>query len=368
MHGVLAEIRDSEPGRVAGWGIDHGSQMTGWVLLTGDATAGAAAQALAASNVDIEIRTGAVHTYARLLEAQEAFRGGAGVRIADRTGNGASSIPDYSDVISYTAVDMRANALEIGIDPALTREDGTQATDAELHAKTNEIKTDYTGRLDINFTVADGRGIAENAMFDAGRKLRTCTSGFAAQDNSTDDYGIITAGHCNNYQKMNQILLPHVRGGKSANADAQFHSIPGGDGHTVRSQYRKSSGVEEIHNDVARSGMMNDHVCHTGRSSDVSCGTVTRINFVPTNASACGIEDCNAVFVRVEGAALKACKGDSGGPWWRYRTAYGIHKGSNDVNNTCVTDPDRFAYFSAVREVEDYLNVEVLEDTYIEVP
>lgn len=357
IHDVLAAIRDAEPRRVAGWGIDHGSRMVGWVLLTGDAAVGATAQPLAAAHPDIELRTGAVHTYDELLAAQRSFDGGQGIRTVD-----------HSQIISYTAVDMRANALEIGIDPAQSRADGSQATDAELRTKLAQVTADYTGSLGTKFQVADGRGISDNAMFDAGRSMSTCTSGFVAQEDGGGDYVVITAGHCRNQQKMHGVSLPWIRGYMHANADAQSHRIPGGAGHWARSQYKKASGIEQIHNDVARSGMINDHVCHTGRSSGVTCGTVRNINFQPTNSGACGSATCNAVFVRVEGPALKACKGDSGGPWWRYRTAYGIHKGGNDVNDTCTTADDRFAYFSAVHEVEDYLDVQVLEDTYIEVP
>ncbi len=163
-------------------------------------------------------------------------------------------------------------------------------------------------------------------MFDAGRSMSTCTSGFVAQEDGNGDYVVITAGHYRNQQKMHGVSLPWIRGYMHANADAQSHRIPSGAGHWARSQYKKASGIEQIHNDVGRSGMVNDHVCHTGRSSGVTCGTVRNINFQPSNSGACGGAACNAVFVRVEGPALKACK------------------------------------------VEDYLDVQVLEDTYIEVP
>ena len=358
MHDVLAEIREAGPERVAGWGIDHGAQMIGWVLFTGDTAPGETAQMHAAAHSDVEIRAGAVYTYEELLAAQQSFDGGKGVTVAD-----------HSKVITYTMVDMRANALEIGVDPAQARPGASQATDAELQIKIAQIKGDYAGHLDLAFEVADGRGLSDDAMFDGGRAMSPkCTSGLPAQDNGTGDYVIITAGHCPNSLTMNGVSLEYVFGEKSASADAQFHRIPGGAGHEIRSQYKKASGVEEIHSDIRRSQMINDHVCHTGKTTGVSCGTVTNVAYQPTWGGACGSDTCNAVFVRVDGPALKACDGDSGGPWWRYRTAYGIHKGGNDTGETCQTDENRYAIFSAVIQVENYLDAAVLEDTYATVP
>lgn len=335
IHDVLAAIREAEPERVAGWGIDHGTEMVGWVLLTGHGEPSATAEAHATAHSDVEIRIGAVNTHEELLDAQQSFSAGKGLAVAD-----------HSKVISYTMVDMAANALEIGVDPARGRLGGSQATDAELQAKITAIKADYAGHFGVEFAVADGRGLSDDAMFDGGRAMEPeCTSGLAAQHNDTNAYGIITAGHCRNSLTMGGVSLPHVFGRKSPSADAQFHQIPSGAGHEIRSQYKKASGVEEIHSDIQRSQMINDHVCHTGKISGVTCGTVTNVAYQPTYSGACGSETCNAVFVLVEGPALKACNGDSGGPWWRYRTAYGIHKGSNDSGNTCQTANNRRALF-----------------------
>jgi len=73
IHDVLQAIRDAESGRVAGWGIDHGAQMIGWVLLTGDSAAGATALALAGTHTDIEIRTGATYTCVLRLTSRDRF-------------------------------------------------------------------------------------------------------------------------------------------------------------------------------------------------------------------------------------------------------------------------------------------------------
>ena len=67
---ALASIRGLEAARVAGWGINHRGGFGGWVLLTGDEPAGAAAAAVAEAHSDVGIRTGAQHSYAELLTAQ----------------------------------------------------------------------------------------------------------------------------------------------------------------------------------------------------------------------------------------------------------------------------------------------------------
>ncbi|WP_420440871.1 trypsin-like serine protease [Candidatus Poriferisodalis sp.] len=62
--------------------------------------------------------------------------------------------------------------------------------------------------------------------------------------------------------------------------------------------------------------------------------------------------------MRVHGASLKACSGDSGGPWYRGSIAYGIHRGSNSGNDCNKTGV--YASFSSVGEVEQFLGVDIL--------
>lgn len=374
IHAVLAALRAAEPERLAGWGIDHGAQMNGWVLLTGSAVPGPSATQIAGAHSDVEIRTGATYTYAQLRDAQDSFGRGTGANLSTSPG----AVPDHSVIITFTSVDMRENVLRIGIDPALASSNGDSATQAELQAKINELEADYSGHLDSDFKVVDGRGFSDDAMFDAGGAMSSCTSGFVARDNDSGDYGVITAGHCGSPQRMKGVTLTWVYGYASITADAEFRRIPGGAGHTVRSQYVRNPlndppSVTVVHSDIARSGMDGEYLCHTGMNSGVSCGTVTNTSFRPNYDEACltgsGGEDtpCSSTFVEVHGPNLEACRGDSGGPWWRGSTAYGIHKGSNNADNDCDLTGRR-AWFSAVREVEDFLDVEVLENTFVTVP
>ncbi len=68
---VMGSIRALEGPRVAGWGIDHGEDFGAWVWLTGDDQPSVEASRVAAAYDDVEIRTGAVHTYVELRAAQD---------------------------------------------------------------------------------------------------------------------------------------------------------------------------------------------------------------------------------------------------------------------------------------------------------
>ena len=111
---ILASIRSLESARLAGWGIDHGSNFGGWVWLTGDAAPGTAAAAVADAHADVSIRTGADYSLAELLKAQQGlFRNGAVGRVNDGPASGVAAM------VTFTGIDMAANAVRIGIDPAL---------------------------------------------------------------------------------------------------------------------------------------------------------------------------------------------------------------------------------------------------------
>ena len=80
------------------------------MLLTGDTAPGGEAACIAAAYADVEIRTGADYSLAELLAAQQRlFRN-------DTTGYPE---PSVAPMVTYTGIDMAANAVRIGIDPAL---------------------------------------------------------------------------------------------------------------------------------------------------------------------------------------------------------------------------------------------------------
>ena len=256
LQDILAEIRSHETARLAGWGIDHTAAFGGWVWLTGDQPPTTDAAATADAHTDVQIRTGATHSHAELLAAQTGlFRNTA----TGHTTGGPESLSQVKLIVTYTDIDLRANALEIGIDPALASTapgglmdpDPTAVTDETLQTKITEVTALLQDHIDVAYTVKDGRGLSVTADFKGGETMHTCTSGFGAQERDTDVYGIITAGHCfrthNNPITMHGAQLSLVVRAWGPDVDAQFRSIPTGANHRI----------------------FDDHICGTGSPCDV---------------------------------------------------------------------------------------------------
>lgn len=415
---ALASIRGLETARLAGWGIDHRSGFGGWVLLTGAEPASAAASAVANAHNDVEIRTGAQHSYADLQAAQSdlseklfAVQNPApGTGAMGNTGEGGQAAlgpPEelegvgigagVAEVVTFLETDMAGNAVRVGIDPGLAPDVGPLGTVSELTFEQSKavVAKLLDDHIEVPFTVADGRGITPAASFQGGEAMaaiRPCTSGFTARrsNGSGYDYGIITAGHCGNDLptetvrfSMNGVELPFVYGWLSATADAQFHSIPTptSGSHYVLDDYLcrdarshpnpscdVTGTIARADMTIARADMPGDFVCHTGKNSGISCGEITNINHQlrwpqnPCRDSAGAIVACGHVFVKVEGQRLKGCGGDSGGPFYRGGTAYGITAGVSDKDG-CDTE-GKWLTFSAIREVEAFLGVQVLTEPF----
>lgn len=403
MQELMASLRDAETSRLAGWGIDHNGPMTAWVWLTGDQPPSDAASAIADAHSDLQIRTGATHSHAALLTAQDRFGDGSSIGSGGSVGNtgGASSgsawLDELSSIVTFTGVSLRNNGIYIGIDPDLAADvpqegpgtaddsaamgpvgqtDESTTSDTQLAAAIAQLTQDLDSHIDVAFAVVDGRGVGISADFDGGRGMRTCTSGFAAVTRDTRVYGILTAGHCDDEQSMQGVTLPWVKGYEHRRADAQLHQIPAGSDHVLRDDYVcNTSGwwhtVCDVSGTTTRSSMHESYACHTGKNTGTTCGTVTDISYQPVHNDACKYGSssgrtisCSSVFVRVEGPSLYSCKGDSGGPWFNHGTAYGIHMGDIHLKDTpksnrCYVSAVA-AYYSAIDEVKAFLNVNIL--------
>ncbi len=376
LQDAMGSIRVLEGSRVAGWGIDHGEDFGAWVWLAGDEDPGVEAARVAAAYDDVEIRTGATHTYEELQAAQDRIDP---TLVADDPVTSSK----IAAMVVYTGIDMAANSIKIAIDPdsgsGRSRRDATPQQEsvpegfAAEAAVLGEVLQKYTG---VGVTVTDASGFAKTANFRAGDEMLGCTAGFAAKQVG-GPYGLLTAGHCDDDQVMHSEVLPIVVGGEGTRADAQFHQIPFVSSRQLTNDYicgAKADSVCEVTGTQKRTNMMGDYVCHTGNGSDgngsgVSCGTVTDISVSPTEwytngANACKDKDgngiaCEKVFVEAQGSNLKVCWGDSGGPVYdAHGIAYGILSGG--IGLSICNQTNKSIIFSATKEIEDYLNIKVL--------
>ncbi len=369
---AMGSIRALEGSRVAGWGIDHGEDFGAWVWLAGDEAPGVEAARVAAAHDDVEIRTGAAHTYEELRAAQDRIDP---TLVADDL-EVSSKI---AAMVVYTGIDMAANSVKIAINSDLgsgrSRRDATpgvkpdtEGFDAEA-AVLGEALQKHTG---VGVTVTDASGFAKTANFRAGDAIWGCTVGFAAKQVG-GPYGILTAGHCDEDQEMHGVWIPFVVGGRGTRADAQFHEIPLGSSRQLTNDYvcgAKADSVCEVTGTAKRDDMMGDYVCHTGKNTGVSCGTVTDITISLTEwyddgSNACQDQDengiaCEKVFVEAHGPNMEVCVGDSGGPVYDANgIAYGILTAGNGAY---CGQRNLYIIFSVVNEIESYLNVEVLTE------
>ena len=368
---ILASIRSLESTRLAGWGIDHTAGFGGWVWLTGNAAPTAAAVAVANAHADVRIRTGADHSLAELLTAQQGlFRTGAVGRVND---GGASGV---ARMVTFTGIDMAANAVRIGIDPALaavvpgglTDTAPTTVTDEAFRAKAAEVTELLADTISVNYVVEDGRGISTDATFIGGQRMSNeCTSGFTARHRSTGVYGIITAAHCDGSISLHGVSLIPVLDTLGPDIDARFLRVPTGSSHRLLDEFVCGRTLPcDVTSDIARNRMMGNYVCHYGRNSGNSCGIIEDINYSPGGRVRACVNGCDNTFVRVSGRSLRSCSGDSGGPWYSGGLAYGIHTGRNGGNG--CNSRINYAFFSAIQRVERQLGVDILTRGPVTVP
>jgi streptogrisin C len=162
-----------------------------------------------------------------------------------------------------------------------------------------------------------------------GAQLEVCTTGFTVRHDPTGVTGVLTAAHCPNTLTYTQpVTGPSyeltAQGGKD-DSNQDFQWMTGS--HAEYPQFWDGQYYRTVVAEVQRANMEGDWVCHRGKTTGTSCGTVTNAYYDP--GPECGPEngDCDASWVRVDGPNLACAGGDSGGPWYSGGTAYGIHKG-----------------------------------------
>lgn len=189
----------------------------------------------------------------------------------------------------------------------------------------NLISATIQGNLDLSDQFADGlikigepRSAVVEASIDAvgGMNATTCTWGFVGVRNGA--YVMMTAGHCpppSGVQTYGGTTLAFVSGSEYNGyyADVQVHTIISGlvPTNDIIDIYpnRRDIIAKTTYASIPLSGV----VCHTGKTTGYSCGTVT---------DKTGGSGYDNLFIEVSGAAID--HGDSGGPYYLGLTAYGI--------------------------------------------
>jgi hypothetical protein len=197
-----------------------------------------------------------------------------------------------------------------------------------------------------------------------------CTGGFTVRRIVDGATGVSTAAHCGNqplsYANLDgtNSQLTFAAEWNDGTYDFQWHfsstppeaafyvsAPPAAEKRFVEGVRRQSSTLKD------------DIICHYGASSGMSCGSVEESAFA--SPSGCGPQQampCSATWVLMKStegqAPLRCLPGDSGGPYFIWNVAVGIH--SQGVESTDASDPKCFiAFYMSVDRLPN-LGLEVL--------
>jgi hypothetical protein len=301
-------IRSEFAERLAGISIEHQPEYRIVVLLTGDEPVADRT----AGGVPIVFHTGARATHAEAIQALRKHLIDLHTDLPNARGAGYDQ--RTGEVVLLVT---RADADRLGIDAIRTRAE--QVGGVPIRVVVNELR-------ESNLSV-DGGGRVEGVSNVTGRR-NVCTTGFVVTDGSQT--GIATAAHCPDeltYQNRDGSSAPLPFAGQwglgyqdvQVNLSAQaneplFYSNRGAGTLRRLVSWRNVAAT--------RAG---DFVCHYGESSGYSCATVELTDYAPPG-ELCG-GPCSPTWVTVKGPSCIA--GDSGGPVFSGRIAFGIAKGVN---------------------------------------
>lgn len=338
LQDVLAGVQERLGRGFAGAYIEHQPRLRGVVRLAEGAKIDAETKkAIEQSKVAIELVEGAgpgLEELTRRLEnalprLQELGGGLVGAEIDERTG----------EIVLFYQGGEKAE-----VDPEARRRAQEEAR--KLLQVPLRIET-------VGTPVGDGhtRG---------GADLSSCTAGYVVRHPLTGTRGYITAGHCPNQQtyfefggvSYSTAFVDEIR---DADQDVQWHTTP----HIEQPRFYAGSTTSHrpLYSRRTRPAQsVGAYVCHRGKTTGYSCGTIQTKTFAPTYANACPGTTCLPVWVRVSGSNLRCFPGDSGGPWFLVYTAYGIYKGQAS-SGTTASGCD-WAFYMA----SNYFGIELVYD------
>ena len=162
-----------------------------------------------------------------------------------------------------------------------------------------------------------------------------CTSGFAVEDNSSNDVGIITAGHCADSLFYSPFSLTHEDEEYGGCYDVQWHTVSQYLTVTPEIQIDEYGSTQTIYGQINRSSQyIGSFFGKYGYATHFTCGQLQAKDFCPEDS----VPNPSSTWMLVNNyfdyddlVAL----GDSGGPWFINGYAMGIThgEGTDDYGN-----------------------------------
>jgi streptogrisin C len=221
------------------------------------------------------------------------------------------------------------------------------AADIDIDVKKNRVKVMVLDSASLEAALSVAKlGLPEHveivevqqlaqpeAFIYGGMAISDCTSGFVVQ-HSNGTYGILTAAHCNNSQSYSGYNLPYQSQAFYGSYDVQWNSLSSS--LMFWPKIKVGGGSRIITATKGRSSQaIGEYICKQGRTTNYRCGTLSSKTFLPNY-----VPSGNATFMYVSGGSVNLSEpGDSGGPWVKNQTAYGIHS-CGIGNDSCYTAID----------------------------
>ena len=302
-------IRAAYRGRIAGIAVEHGAQFRIIVLLTGAEAVPDRTIRAAGMEVPILFRTGAAASREQIVAAMERHQPAIRAALKGAPGMG---------------LDQRSGELVLVVHAADLARESAEALDARFEALTGvPVRIQAQGR-EHRDAVAGGARVEGQA----GGARQACTTGFVVTDGTRT--GVATAAHCPDTLTYvdaaeGKVELPFAGQWGWSFRDVQVNL-------SERAQRpiffadpdkRIARSLEGTRGrDSTRAG---DSVCHRGETSGYSCSEVELTDYAPPG-DLCG-GPCAPAWTTVRGPSCKG--GDSGGPVFNGRVAFGLLKGAS---------------------------------------
>jgi len=285
------------------------------VRLTGDQSVSIRNFSLPSGNLKVSFETGAMATLEQLRFALRKNR--AVLR---------TMIPE----IQGTGIDQRTGEVVIYIL-------GPKAEGAAFIEQETEIERVLGVPVRIQVEQVKERNVAR---LTGGAKFfsqnQQCTTGFNVYSDPV--YAVVTAAHCPNiastyqnwqsptsasyvFAQLEDALVEWHDGSR----DFQIHPVHPSSGNYVTEAFYGISAdvISGITSVISQADTaIGTNVCHRGVGSGYSCGKVADVDYDPDTCPG----SCENNWVLVQGPDLACASGDSGGPVFRFSSAYGIAK------------------------------------------